>query len=703
MGGPRTRAVIKSRRRAEDDGEEEGGSTTQVAEEDSLSEASITTDAEDEADGENSDNSGTESSLKDDNPVQPILNGHKSRVTKVQASTHGGVAASALPTVTGDTEAMMNGLAISDNVEAEEIHFDDLTKQPGQVSTAENSKPSDTENIIDRRRREHEEYKKKRDTDPAFVPNRGGFFMHDHRSFGPGQNGFRPLGRVAMRGRGAPMNPLVTRYGLPHPLCDIPLTQTSSDTRFAGATEAPWAHDLHETVAQPSPKYGPGKSHSFLPQNAIDPSLLSPNNSQAPNRTFSTTTRLGDMQIKVLLNTMSEPKSFSSVARFSYTKLPYHRPPLRRDKPVRISIPYMDVKYVFPAPDRSFIFIPRALRPNQQGFGRPRGRGSFGNNFNNYGPMSSRKSSIHTGSGYTPTAILSRRSSLAREMTLSGMTSPLRGNMPQQETVPVDAGKPVVRLPPHGVASEQQGVGDSPTVKLPQASAYTFSQQPTSQGSGAESIPMHHPKPERSLQVADIESPAAMELNASAAHQQAFHQQVPVHMRPQPYPLGPLPYPHSRHPSHPSQNSGGTPLPQIPEAAIHAQPFQPFAYPPQQGYIPQQYPVYYYPVAEQGTGSPVTGGPFVPTHQYFYPASAPSSATPQIETAPQGGTVAHEAGGMVYYYNPSDLAPPTGSSSPFPQTYSTAPPAGMEGIISPSYYPQQPFYYPPAPPPQPPQ
>lgn len=438
-------------------------------------------------------------------------------------------------------------------------------------------------------------------------------------------------------------------------------------------------------------------------QNTNQQPALPASNLQAPNRTFSTTTRLGDMQIKVSFYNMSEPKSFSGIARFSYTKLPYHRPPLRRDKPVRISIPNLDVKYIFPAADRSFIFIPRALRPNQQGFGRARGRGSFGNSYNNFGPMSSRKSSIHTGSGYTPTAILSRRSSLAREVTISGMTTPIRSNISQHETVPIDPSKPVVRLPPLGLANEQQTIGDSPTVNLPQASLYAFSPKPDSQEGRPESIPIHHPKPERSLQVADIESPAAMELNAAAAHQQAFHQQVPVQMRPQPYAVGPLQLPHSRHPSHPSQTSGGTPLPQIPEAAIHAQPFQPFAYPPQQGYFAQQYPLYYYPMAEQGADSPVTGSPFISAPQYYYPASAPPATAPQTETISQAGTVAHEAGGMVYYYNPSDLAPPTGSSSPFPPAYTSAPPSGIEGMMSPPFFSQPAVFYPPAPPPPHPQ
>jgi hypothetical protein len=63
----------------------------------------------------------------------------------------------------------------------------------------------------ERRRREHEEYKKKRDQDPAFVPNRGAFFMHDHRHAGPAANGFRPFGRGRGRGRagiGGPYAPI---------------------------------------------------------------------------------------------------------------------------------------------------------------------------------------------------------------------------------------------------------------------------------------------------------------------------------------------------------------------------------------------------------------------------------------------------------------------------------------------------------------
>jgi len=44
------------------------------------------------------------------------------------------------------------------------------------------------ETFAERKRREHEEYKKNRDSKPAFIPNRGAFFMHDQRSAFLGQN-----------------------------------------------------------------------------------------------------------------------------------------------------------------------------------------------------------------------------------------------------------------------------------------------------------------------------------------------------------------------------------------------------------------------------------------------------------------------------------------------------------------------------------
>jgi len=45
-----------------------------------------------------------------------------------------------------------------------------------------------------------------------------------------------------------------------------------------------------------------------------------------------------------------------------YTALPSHRPPLRRDRPVRISLPDSPPRYIFPDVTRSYIYFPTALR-----------------------------------------------------------------------------------------------------------------------------------------------------------------------------------------------------------------------------------------------------------------------------------------------------------------------------------------------------
>lgn len=199
MGVPRRKNLI-DKRRTDDDGEEDHNAAGGV-DDDSSSQGSIVSDLDDDADA-----AGSESSLVETPSKIAIRrkNGNK----KVTASNgNATVSAEAAPVVPfsatlNDTETMLNGMNISENNHAtEEVHFDTVD-EPADTPAAAAQEPSSmrSEMLIDRKRREHEEYKKKRDADPAFVPNRGGFFMHDHRSAAPGQNGFRPSGRG--RGRG---------------------------------------------------------------------------------------------------------------------------------------------------------------------------------------------------------------------------------------------------------------------------------------------------------------------------------------------------------------------------------------------------------------------------------------------------------------------------------------------------------------------
>ena len=208
MGAPRTRKpVINSRRRVADEGEEEDDAVAAGVEEDSLSEGSIISDADDDADGEGSDGSEAGSPVTKDSEAIPVTNGHSRPDQGSVHATSSSPIKTTLPTAMGDTARMMDGLKIGDEAEGEAVHFDDLVEEPVQstpdaVSESQARGVSPPASAGEKARRDHEEYRKKRDADPAFVPNRGGFFMHDHRSAALGQNGSRPFGRGRGRGRG---------------------------------------------------------------------------------------------------------------------------------------------------------------------------------------------------------------------------------------------------------------------------------------------------------------------------------------------------------------------------------------------------------------------------------------------------------------------------------------------------------------------
>ncbi|KAL9609017.1 MAG: hypothetical protein Q9167_006180 [Letrouitia subvulpina] len=706
MVAPRRKNFAMSRRRAVDEGEDDEGSVVPESEGDSLSEGSAISDADEDADAEGSDLSDSEAQHASPSKSKLATNGQieASREQEQPQPQPQRVAtkASSFAATTNDTAIMMNGLKISGDVEeAEEVHFDDMAEgvrsQVGEAARHQNQAIRGTSTTQgDKRRLEHEEYKKKRDTDPSFVPNRGGFFMHDYRSATQGQNGFRPFGRGRGKGR-APFGGSVAA--------------AEQVTQPAGPTDAPWAHDLHETVVQQEEHFAQEVIRQ-KPSDQSDAPMPLIIRSQMPNRSFSRTARIGNVQIRVYLSGMLKPITFSAVPVNQHTRLPHHRPPLRRDKPVRISLPNMPIRYIFPSTERSFIFIPRALRPNQQGFGRTRARGSFSRGF---GPLSSRRTSAYAGSAYSPSVALSRRSSLAHEVSAEGVASPARPTITRPHNIMVDPSKPVVRLPPpsqqeqekkdSGLENPEAGL----VVNIPPVPGYPLPEKPTYRENRPTPLPMYQPKPQKAVSVTDIESPATLAFNPPQQQdQQPFHQQVPVQVAGQTYQQDSSLYPHSRHPSHPSQASGGTPLSQIPERAIHAQPFQPYTYAPPPAFYPQQFAptLYYYPSTDQlqVSGPSIAASAFVPGQQYSYPtAVAPPPAVSSTEATAQAGTVAHESNGMVYYYDSSQLNAGGEGNPPFvPASYSMPPSSGvvgMGGMITPpmQYFPQPSpaVYYPP--------
>lgn len=208
---PRRRHIVSRRRRPEDEGEEEDGSIGEELD-DSLSEGSVLTIPEDDADGEGSDLSederDTTASTKAETTVGQVNGNGKHGSSKSDPPRD-----AAFGSKLADTEAMMNGMKISASADAaEEIHFDDMGSEPETTkettAPAKAQQPSRRETFGERKRREHEEYIRERNENPAFVPTRGGFFLHDKRS----DSGYRPPNNKKSRPHGLIVDSNIKRY-----------------------------------------------------------------------------------------------------------------------------------------------------------------------------------------------------------------------------------------------------------------------------------------------------------------------------------------------------------------------------------------------------------------------------------------------------------------------------------------------------------
>ncbi|SPQ21002.1 327b5020-4fbb-415f-a8a1-a9d22da1b324 [Thermothielavioides terrestris] len=735
--GTRRRKIIGHRRRIEDEAEDEGGLETLAdLDDDSVTDGTIGSDEHDPADDSDTSNI-DDSSPTSPNAQKPIGNGHAKTGLRRRTGSEPlkSPAAKAAQPVIADAETMLSKLSLADkeNVTAEEMHFDDIKEAPRTkdaapivVSSASAAQQPPRLPQQELKRREHEEYRRRREEDPTFVPNRGAFFLHDHRHAGPAANGFRPFPRGARgRGRGA--------FGSPFaPLSQV---QNASDPIM----NAVWKHDMHEVVAEAQPprhsRYLP--SHEGPPNgNGVIPTA--PTSATPINRAMSTEKHIGNATIRVFIPPMDAPKLFPGVALKQYTKLPDHRPPLRRDKPVRISLPYHDPpvmpRYIFPASDRSFIFIPRAMRPNQQRTRAKAPRSILGSGVFSRG-TSVWGGSVY-GSVYTPSLALSRRSSIAPDLGREFVLSPT-GSAISRAPLPVDAARPVVRLPPLAQATAPaptappqpdapQQAPESSISELPQPQMHPLPQKPAFQEAPPSAIPMHQPRPQKAVSVENIESPVQQQAaNVPAQYQQAFHQQVPPQL-----PGGFARDSHARNPSYQSQFSSSTPLSQIPERAVHAAPFRPNGY-AQPGFYGQQYATmppqqgYYYPQTFGATMAPNANAPtFVPAAQqqpqqqqqqqqpqpqpvvYAQPVQGDAPVPPPGGQGPPSQNLVEprESQGTVYYDYYPQVNPMAPGYPPFAaagQPYA-APGmvgmAGMGGMMTPSpdtfYYQQPMIYYP---------
>lgn len=186
-------------------------------------------------------------------------------------------------------------------------------------------------------------------------------------------------------------------------------------------------------------------------------------------------------------------------------------------------------------------------------------------------------------------------------------------------------------------------------------------------------IPMHQPRPQKQLSIADIESPASFSFKPpQQQHEQPFHQQMPAYAGADDV---------QQHVMGAASAPGGTPLSHIPEGAVYANPFQP--YPMMQP--PAMYGMPYYPVMPDGMqyAAPMPG---MPLYQPYMSVPLPQQ---QAMSPQQADVLAHEANGMMYYSGATAQSDGHMPQQQYAQNM-MGPPVMMN--------PQAPYYYPPAPP-----
>lgn len=298
------------------------------------------------------------------------------------------------------------------------------------------------------------------------------------------------------------------------------------------------------------------------------------------------------------------------------------------------------------------------MRPNQQVYTRGRGRGSF---------QGSRRPSF-MGSAYTPSVAMSRRSSLGG-VGSNGLVTPTEGVIPRGPMAQT-FNRPIVRMP--GPVNQAQ------QITMP---GYPMGLEQGLPGpmilhSPPVALPMHQPRPQKTVSVAGIESPAFKAPQQQ--HEQPFHQQMPPGVS-----LADASA--SSHGPAQSSHAMNTPLSHIPEGAVYAQPFQPYPVYAQGGYYGPAYAggpmVFHAPADPYGMGM---GGPVMP-QQFTHGSQNFVVPTQGNERGTQAGPMAHESNGMVYYYDPTQFQADGSHVPQFPMAVG----GGMVGVPAPG-----PYFYP---------
>lgn len=208
---PRRRNLISHRRRVEDEVDDNGHTNGHEVDDDSLTDGTIGTDDRDA--GADSDTSNVDEASPTSGAAQHTSNGSAKHSNNRRSRQKPAPAAASMlvpmPDKPSDGQKQLEPTPAEAN--------DGVPSPPRSPSAPVIVSSSSAMNPVAhdanaRRRNENDDYKRRRDQDPAFVPNRGAFFMHDSRQAAvPPGSALRPFGRG--RGRGGRGGYVGNNYG----------------------------------------------------------------------------------------------------------------------------------------------------------------------------------------------------------------------------------------------------------------------------------------------------------------------------------------------------------------------------------------------------------------------------------------------------------------------------------------------------------
>ncbi|KAG5513438.1 hypothetical protein PMAC_001502 [Pneumocystis sp. 'macacae'] len=201
----------------------------------------------------------------------------------------------------------------------------DFFKKKVKIIQKEFKKKKDKKKVIQNKNKDYQDILK---TDPTFVPYIGSFFMHDRR-----------------RNRNFSLSHKMSQNYRDNYSCQ---RNKWKNSHRKSLQDDVWTHDAFEMHEDINIKLSNKKHDSNIS-----------NTRRGSEKILKHTSRIFNIRVKI--PTSNVTRNFKKELTNHFNPL-FHRFLLREDKPVKIKFPNKLLKIVYPAPERSFKFVPRNMQ-----------------------------------------------------------------------------------------------------------------------------------------------------------------------------------------------------------------------------------------------------------------------------------------------------------------------------------------------------